>query len=151
MTGWKDIAAIVIASLSFIVSALSFTIARLNARNAIRPVVVFEYVGTEGWTAQNIGSGPALNMIVAMGIDNNWSKPVRTPPLAKDGSVVLTWTRRTNIHRLGALYEDANGHSYTTVCALDLNQISRGRRFGPWPESHIGKHWANGEVVPPLV
>lgn len=149
----KDILTISLASLALVVSAvtgvLSLRMARLSARNSVRPVIVFECDKAGGWCAKNIGSGSALNVIVAQNNKKRWHDPVRGPALPKEGRFFLSWCPR-DIHRLGALYEDVNGFKYTTTCSLDLNRTTIGHNFGPWREDQIGKHWADGKIVPPI-
>ena len=154
MIEFKDLLSVTIASLSLIVSitaaVLTFTLARLNARNSVRPVIVFEYDNSVGWRAKNIGAGPALNLLIAQAKKNQWFNPVRTPALPKDGSIELSWCRHDNDHGLGALYEDVNGRPYTTMCKRDLSRTVEGHSFGNWTEDAIGKSWAGGKIVPPI-
>jgi hypothetical protein len=62
--------------------------------------------------------------------------PVRIPPLAKDGQVILKWLKHFN----------------TTLCTsyCDFDGISRvlsGNQLGTWPESEIHHHWDNPPYV----
>jgi len=147
----KDIIAIGVSGLSLLISTVSLVISsmisRLNIRNSVRPVIVFEYT-PKGWRANNIGSGPALNAVVAQSNEGDWFNPVRVPALPKDGSIPLEWCLHDNRHGLGALYEDVNGRKYTTTCGNDLSHTRTGHLFGPWNETQIGRHWASGAVVP---
>jgi hypothetical protein len=120
----------------------------LTARASIRPVLVFEYSSNEGWKVNNIGSGPALNALVAQKEGGLWINPVRIPAMAKDGSLPLAWCLHDD-KALGALYEDAEGRKYTSICGNDLSSVSVGHKFGPWGEREIGRHWAVGKVVAP--
>jgi len=122
---------------------------RLNFRASVRPVLVFEYLPGDGWHVKNIGQGPALNVIVAEHGNSGWFHPVRIPPLSKDGATKLVWCLHDNEHGLGAIYEDGHGRRYTSKCLNDLSVTRRGWGFGPWQERHIGKLWANGQVVIP--
>jgi hypothetical protein len=139
---WIAVAATVISVASV---GISWTIARLNARSSIRPVVIFAYDHDKGWQVSNIGAGPALNIIIAQRQQQGWFNPVRIPPISKDGSFTLIWCLHDNVHGLGALYEDADGRRYTSICGNDLSRSFRGHSFGPWPEADIGKHWAGGK------
>jgi hypothetical protein len=146
----KDWVGVASATLSVIAITISWTISRLNARASIRPVLVFEYPPDEGWKVKNIGSGPALNVLIAQREHGKWINPVRVPPMSKDGSLTLTWCLHDNVRGLGALYEDVDGRKYTTTCGNDLSRVFVGHSFGPWGEDNIGKHFAEGRIVPPV-
>ena len=146
----KDWIGVASAALSIVAIAISWTISRLTARASIRPLLVFEYPPDEGWKVKNIGSGPALNVLIAQKEHGDWINPVRIPPMSKDASVVLTWCLHDNVRGLGALYEDADGRKYTSTCGNDLSRVFKGHLFGPWREDKIGKHWADGKVVQPV-
>lgn len=139
------------ALISFCSLISSILIFRMNVRASARPVLVFEYKPGDGWHLKNIGQGPALNILVALHQPEEWFHPVRIPPISKDGSIALTWCLHDNVHGLGALYEDVNAERYTSTCGNDLSTTRRGFAFGPWRESEIGKLWANGQIVPPLL
>lgn len=148
----KDIVAIALSTAALIVSATSFILNyRHNRRAAVlarKPVLVFECDGATGWILRNVGSGPALNILVAQQRPGaQWLNPVRIPPLSKDGKFVAKWLGHVNTTGLGALYTDFEAVAYTATCGNDLSEVSEGRRFGPWAESEIARHWDN----PPLV
>jgi hypothetical protein len=91
---------------------------------------------------KNIGSGPALNILVAQKrVGGEWFNPVRIPPLSKDGEYIPTWLGHVNTTGLGAIYSDSEGKPYTSTCGNDLSQVFEGAKFGPWKESDIGRHW----------
>lgn len=138
------------AILSVIAIAISWTMFKLTARASIRPVLAFEYPADEGWKVKNIGSGPALNVLIAQKEHGKWINPVRIPPMSKDGSLILTWCLHDNVRGLGALYEDVDGRKYTSTCGNDLSRFFVGHLFGPWGEDKVGKHWAEGKIVPPV-
>ena len=143
----KDTVSAVLSSLALIVSILTFTLnyrfARRAATVARKPVLVFEYDGASGWVLKNVGSGPALNTIVAQKqVKGAWFNPVRVPPLAKDGKMVLSWLGHVNTTGLGATYSDFEEVTYTSTCGNDLSQVFQGAHFGPWAEDQIGRHWS---------
>jgi len=75
-------------------------------------------------------------------IKGEWIKPVRVPPLSRDGLFELEWLSHTNIHALGAIYVDLDHRFYTSTCANDLTNVALGRHLPIWPESEIGRHWS---------
>jgi hypothetical protein len=141
--------AVSIMALFVSMGSLVFTIwkGRYDQVTGVRPTLVFAYNDVTGWELQNIGSGPALNIVIALkehGVDSKsgkWTKPVRIPPMKKDGSFHLHWDPFNNTHGLGATYEDMWERPYTTTCGRDLNQIRRGRYLA-WQESEIKAEWA---------
>jgi len=114
---------------------------------SVRPAIVFVYSGDSGWQIQNIGSGPALNVIISQNEGSseantgNWVKPVRIPPLKKDGFFSLHWMPFSNVRRLGATYDDMWGRPYTTTCESDLNKIQSGRHLKAWDEREVVADW----------
>jgi hypothetical protein len=136
----------VLATLAILVSVLTFGLSfRFTRRASIaakRPVLVFVYEGNTGWILRNIGLGPALNVIVAQkSIGGDWFNPVRVPPFAKDTEFVPEWLGHVNTTGLGAIYTDYENRPYTSTCQNDLSRTFPGWKFGPWPESSIGRYW----------
>jgi hypothetical protein len=129
-------------------AAVAFAIfkGRYDQIVGVKPALVFVYTEI-GWQIQNIGSGPALNIIIGKkeeGIassNGQWSQPVRIPPLKKDAAFHLHWDPESNSYGLGATYEDMWGRRYTTTCGNDLNRIRRGRHLTVWLEKQIVAEW----------
>lgn len=140
------------AALAFVVSIVSLSFAIFKGRydqiTGVKPALVFVFDHEVGWEIQNIGSGPALNIIIAKkegGIISptvDWMQPVRVPPLKKDGKFGLHWDPENNTDGLGSTYEDMWGRKYTTTCGDDLNVIRRGTRIKGWKNSDIQREWA---------
>ncbi|HEU0295495.1 MAG TPA: hypothetical protein VFR47_22340 [Anaerolineales bacterium] len=131
---------------AFIVSLTSLTISILNNRRSaitgIKPVLVFVYNKDKGWILQNIGNGPAMNIIVAQKkINGKWFDPVRIPPISKSTEFVLTWLDHVNDTGLGATYTDFQDRAYSSTCANDLSRIFDGNILEGWKEQEIGQHW----------
>lgn len=119
--------------------AVTLFIYKRTATAARKPTLIFEY-SKDGWLLNNVGNGPALNVIVARknpGAD--WFDPVRVPGFAKDGTMRLHWCAHDNEHGLGASYEDSAGKSYTVTCGDDLSRISEGNRLPAW--TRVDRHW----------
>jgi hypothetical protein len=141
---------VISAALSLValcVSLFTFMLGyRLTRRLAIlgrKPVLVFEYDGEVGWILKNVGAGPALNTTVAQKhVGGDWFNPVRVPPLAKDGKMVLGWLGHVNSTGLGSTYSDFEGKFYTSTCGNDLSRVFEGARLGQWKENQIGRHWS---------
>jgi hypothetical protein len=147
----KDVFAIVLSSAALIVSITTFALNyRHTRRSAVlgrKPVLVFEYDGERGWFLRNVGSGPALNIVVAQKHAGEWFNPVRISPLARDGEFLLIWLGHVNTTGLGATYSDTENAPYTSTCRNDLSRTVEGHSFGPWTEQMIGRHWNHPAYV----
>jgi hypothetical protein len=140
-----------VAALALVVSVGSFVFTVFKGRydqiTGVKPALVFVFDHKSGWDLQNIGAGPALNIIVAKkegGIASstgNWIQPVRVPPLKKDGAFPIHWDPQNNTHGLGATYEDMWARAYTTTCGNDLNVIRRRRRLRKWNKGEVVAEW----------
>jgi len=91
----------------------------------MKPILVFVYDRNGQWLLQNLGNGPALNIVVAEKPNDNsqWINPMRIPPLAREGRVPL----RVNINAswLGATYTDIEGHDYyASACSFNNHLFS---------------------------
>jgi hypothetical protein len=148
----KDVVSTILSLIALCISMMTFALGyRLTRRSAIlgrKPVLVFVYDGKIGWILRNVGAGPALNVIVAQRHRSyGWTNPVRVPPLAKDGEMVLQWLRHVNTTGLGASYCDFDQALYTSICGNDLNQVFDGNHMRAWPEKDIHRHWDNPPYV----
>ena len=135
-----------VALLALVISvvALIFTIykGRYDQIMGVKPALMFVYGDSFGWELQNIGTGPALNIIGAIkeSKDGKWDRPVQVPPLKKDGTLPFPLSVAfSDAHGFGVTYEDMWGRRYTTTCIADLNVIRSGL--------HLRK-WKLGEVAP---
>jgi hypothetical protein len=88
------VVSVAIATLSFIVN---FWVGQRAAARARKPVLVFVDDPERGcWVLQNVGNGPALNVLVAhQGKDGKWFNPVFAPPLAKEANSRSRFSRKT--------------------------------------------------------
>lgn len=142
----KDVLSIILSGLALVVSLVTFGLnyktSLDNSVLARKPVLIFEYESKDGWGLRNIGTGPALNVLVAQrGQDGKWFYPVRIPPLSKEGRFPLKWLGHINSTDLGATYSDTENLPYTAICANDLSKVAEGTGFGPWTEEQITKYW----------
>jgi hypothetical protein len=146
----------VVAILALIVSLVSLTLTAVKGRYdqivGIKPALIFAYDRDAGWQIQNIGNGPALNIIVAqinsVAQSTNWERPVQIRPLRKDGNFEIHWDRDNDTHGFGAMYEDMWAREYTTICRRDLNRLQSGWHLGRWKaEEIIQEHTLRKENV----
>jgi hypothetical protein len=123
-----------VALLALVVSLISFSLSRNTNLTSKRPILIFVYDGERGWVLQNIGNGPALNIVVAQKRvtgDKQWFDFVRIPPMSKDREFVLSYLNHVNDTGLGVTFEDMESRVYSTRCADDLNIPSSGLLFKP--------------------
>jgi hypothetical protein len=136
---WISVVALLISGLSL---AISFWNNRRSAITGRKPVLAFVYDHESGWLLQNIGNGPALNVIVAQKeVGGQWFNPVRVPPVSKDGTFVCRWLGHVNTTGLGATYTDFEGRPYSSVSGNDLSRTFEGHKLPVWEESEVGRHW----------
>ena len=142
MIDWKQFVSIVALLLSIITFGFTYRLSNESAVTSVRPVLIFEYTASDGWVVRNVGSGPALNVVVAMKTEaSDWFDPVRVPPLSKDGYFKLTWIGHSNIRTLGAYYSDILDRRYSSICTDDLSTTHAGNQIGEWREADISRHW----------
>jgi len=102
--------------LSLIALGFSFYSFFKNLRASSRPVLIFAMSANFKWKLQNVGNGPAINVIV-LDIDkkNDLISATNCYPLAVNSNLELTWL--TAAWKLVAIYTDIWGKKYETICA----------------------------------
>jgi hypothetical protein len=133
---------IVALCVSIIATFTSISYYRTDLKLGVLPTLVFVYSKETGWVLRNIGSGPALNIIVAHQANDKKTleQPTRIYPLAPGKEVEIFWVG-DNPEKLGAEYYDARNEPYTSVCDEDLTVIHERKIFPTWKESDIRKAW----------
>lgn len=141
---WKQYASVAALLVSIGSCSASLSMSRHTAITAIRPVLVFHFDLKNGWAIQNVGNGPALDLLVAMKTKDSvaWSHPLRVPPLAKDGEFgLLKWNVYVSARTLGVTYRDIQGRAYSTTCTNDRSSVHDGYSLRSWPDEEITRHW----------
>lgn len=106
------------------------------------PIVVFEYDRAKGWKIRNLGTSPALDLLVSeRAFDGDWVLPIRLPPLGPGEDYWLRWVGHRNVDILGARYSDAARQVYSAVCQHDNSEVRIGSVYPEWSESQIQAHW----------
>jgi hypothetical protein len=154
--------ATIIAVVSLVLAFTSFVVNFwLNHRAAVRarkPVLVFvdDHGEKDCWVLENVGNGPALNVIMAEREPKKdkhpgtWLNPVRVPALAKDSEFRLHWLDHVKDRGLGAIYSDFEGRRYTSTAGDEQVFTYEGNRLPKWAEKEIENYWcANLMDVPP--
>jgi hypothetical protein len=155
-----DSAAVIVSLLAIIVSVASFLVAYVAERRSRMPVLQFVWLHERKvWALDNVGSGPALNPIVAeanisgltTGVTEVWCRPILIPSIPAGGQTTLPWVIGKGA--LGASYTDASRFFYTTKCAGDVSIFFVGLHLPRWPlGSHGGRFpverwWGVGDSV----
>ena len=140
---WIALGAVVMSAVSL---TLSYAQNRKGRLTSIRPVLVFLYDRERGWIVQNIGTGPALNLIVADAHKGqDWSRPYRLPSLAQGDTFELSWIGHENVQKLGIDYTDFSSQQYATHAENDLSTVHDRWILPGWKEGQIGRHWWKGD------
>jgi hypothetical protein len=145
-TGNLSLLALVVSLISLVTSSV---LSMRTLRTNIKPVIAVLYDGERGWLINNVGNGPALNIVVCQrDPQHHWLHPVRVPPLPVHGTFELRWLGHENDHAIGVMYEDLHRYKYSSVCANDLTTINDGSIFPKWRENAIGRHWWQNPIQP---
>lgn len=123
-----SIIALTISLVSIVIAYYSF---QREHRTSIVPVLIFSMRSKIAWQVQNVGKGPALDVIIGDGDWNgNWSIIAQCYPIAAGATVALPWVEHGA--ELAATYTDIYGHSYTSWCKHDRTQVSEKNLFPKW-------------------
>jgi hypothetical protein len=93
------------------------------------------------WVLQNVGNGPALNVLVAQRQDGKWFNPVIVPPLSVNSSYPLKWLGRINSTGLGATYADFEDTRYKSTLGGERSRTYEGDRLPSWSDREVRRHW----------
>src|SRR5262249_28322857 len=107
------------------ISVAAIFYARLAVTRSLRPVLVFVCkVRDKEWLIQNVGTGPALDVLVAEKTheEQPWTRFKRLPPLSKDGEINL----ESAPSFFAVTYTDAENNAYSTTCSRYRNQLQTG-------------------------
>ena len=139
---WKQYVSAAALAFSLVTFGFTYSLSARTATTSVRPVLVFEYTEPDGWSVRNVGSGPALNVLIAHKNEgDSWQKPVRIPPLQKDGKLQLRWLGTLNVRTIGANYSDVTNRPYSSTCTDDLSRTFDGNELPSWPEDQIQALW----------
>jgi hypothetical protein len=126
----------ILAWIPVLVSVFAILVAKRAVTRSVRPVLVFVCeVRDEVWCVQNVGAGPALDILVAEKHrdEQPWARFMRVPPLPRDGKIRL----RSAPRFLAVTYDDAENNAYSTICTGYRNRLQKGHVFGKPDESQI--------------
>ncbi len=117
--------------ISLIAVALSYYTFQRTLRSSSRPILIFSLRSETLWQLQNVGNGPAINILVGeMNNERQWVNVTNCYPLATGASVPLLWLRHGV--QLATVYTDIYGRSLTTHCASNWNKVTNKNEFPHW-------------------
>lgn len=115
------------------------------AQLARKPALVFTWDQARLlWMLNNIGSGPALDVVIIQRIEGKWCHPLRMPEMAADhaNSVPRRWYEAWHQNPgLGASYRSIAGEDYATNAGNDCSEITEGWRDLRQDSALIEPHW----------
>src|SRR5690242_15190441 len=100
---------IVISIAAFVVAALTLVLTVRREVNAIRPILVFTY-RNDGWYVENVGNGPAMDLVFHRLRNGTVTQNVRLPTLATGSQFCLHFARHDSEQIFLATYRDTRGN-----------------------------------------
>jgi len=123
------VASLVVATLALVLSVINFVVTLLltvrRDVSAIRPMLVFTY-RAEGWHIENLGNGPALDLMFHRLLGESVTQNVRLPALGKGATFCLHFARHDSRQIFIATYRDADGRPYSSRSRRDLSTTQKG-------------------------
>ena len=133
----------VIATIALVVSLISFIVTviltRVRDKVALKPMLVFLYKNEGGWHIENVGNGPAFDVIFTRVDDHSAAKHVRLPTIAKGGILRIHFASEDNSIVFLATYRDIDERKYTSKSEHDVSKITKGWRGGLRPKVDAGE------------
>lgn len=144
-----DVVSVLIAGIALVVSLIVYFDNRIRqiraARLARKPALVFAWDRDQlTWMLSNIGSGPALDVVILQRIEGSWCHPLRMPEMAVDDSITVPRRWCEHWHKnpgLGACYRSITGEEYATKTGGDYSVITAGWGNLRSDEARIEPHW----------
>lgn len=117
-----SIVALVLTATNFLVT---YILTRKRDAGAIRPVMVFTYQD-DGWHIENVGNGPALDVIFHRLSGGSITQTVRLPAVSKGGKLCLHFARHDSKQVFAATYRDSDSRPYTSQSQHDVSTVTKG-------------------------
>jgi len=115
---------VISATVAWLVSLYSY-------RRNVRPVLVFTKRGQSTWHLENVGSGPAVNVLVSdSGKKGEWIAATRYHSIGVKDRAELFGINYAD--SLGAKYSDINGKWYSSICIDSETTIYRKDVLPKW-------------------
>jgi len=120
--------AVISAGMSGVVAWL---VSSYNYRRNVRPVLIFTKRNHNSWYLENVGSGPAIDVLLSdCRTKGGWDSPTRYHSIGvKDKAEILS-TRAGDSFAVS--YSDVNGRWYSTTCIDSQTTIHNKSTFRDW-------------------
>ena len=122
-------ASLVVGIVALVLSVINFVVTLvLTMRRditAMRPVLVFTY-RAEGWHVENLGNGPALDLMFHRLSGESVTQNVRLPALGKGAAFCLHFARHDSKQIFVTTYRDTDGRPYSSRSRHDLSTSRKG-------------------------
>lgn len=135
-----EYAALIVSAAACVIAIVSALIARNAVNRNLRPVLVFVRDDKQIWWLTNIGTGPALDILVEEKALATQSLPPGlhlVPPLPKDGSFPIPSGPTSSALSYVVQFKDAEGKYYNTTCKDYSNDTRLGKAFDDVDKSKI--------------
>lgn len=127
----ENIIASVISFFSLVASFYAVYLTQKTFKTGLMPILVFSRRTNGNWQIENVGNGPAINVVIADGTKTrDWVSIVRCFPIAAGAKVELTWL--VSAYELAAVYFDSEGEVFTSKCCSNENSICKGNKYPAW-------------------
>lgn len=118
---------------------VAWLVSNYNYRRNIRPVLIFTKRNQSFWHLENVGSGPAINVLVSDAkTDCKWKSPTRYHSIGvKDRAQLLP---PPSSDSLAVRYSDINHRWYSTECIDSKTTIHATDTFNDWGPPVFTEH-----------
>lgn len=126
---------VLMASLSTAIAFLAVLISlytyHRTTRSSVRPVLIFSMTTDFLWRVENVGAGPAINVVVAHRQGNApFVDVTNCYPIAAGSSLDLKWIGVVGCP--AAVYTDVFGSAFTTTCSGTTNRVESRNAYKDW-------------------
>jgi hypothetical protein len=123
-----------IATASVILSVIALFISYYSFRRTLhatsKPVLIFSMNSMFRWRLENVGSGPAINLIVGdKDREDGFVSITNCYPLSAGACLEVLWIK--GAYELVAVYTDVYGNTFTTICS-GSNRVLNRNQFPEW-------------------
>jgi len=124
--------ALIVSVISLVISGLACWNAWQARRTSVIPVLVFTRRSSTEWQIENVGNGPALNVLSReKDFGGKWKEEIiPLYPIAAKTTINLPWFK--SAETLVATYADIHGRSYTATCEKDLSGWEHRNLYPSW-------------------
>ena len=118
---------------------VAWLVSNYNYRRNVRPVLIFTKRAQSFWHLENVGSGPAVNVLICDSkTDGKWKFPTRYHSLGVRDKAELLSSPSTD--SFAVRYSDINGKWYATTCIDSQTKIHAKDVFRDWEPPVFTEH-----------